>query len=99
MSAPANNGLAIAALILGIVSLFGLCCYGVPGVLFGIAAIVCGQLAKKAILASNGVQGGAGMAKAGFIMGIVGVALGIMALIAIVAFIGLGGLDSATTNY
>jgi hypothetical protein len=98
-SAPPNNGLAIAALVLGIASIFGLCCYGFPGTLLGTAAIVCGHLAKRTIIASNGAQGGAGMAKAGFIMGIVGVVIGVIAFIAIVIFIGLSGMESIPTDY
>jgi hypothetical protein len=86
MSAPPTNGMAIAALILGIVSVLGICCYGLPGFVLGIAAVVLGAIARKNINASNGTQVGGGMATAGLIMGIVGVALGIIVAI-MMAFI------------
>lgn len=96
---PPTNGLAIASLILGIVGVLGLCCYGVPGLLLGIGAIVCGHLSKKAIEASNGTQGGAGMAKAGFILGIVSVVLGVIAVALVIVFFGIASMGTFPTDY
>ncbi len=81
---PKNNTKALLSLIIGIVSLpFGFCC-SIFG-LVGIAAIVLGNMAKKEIAASGGAQTGAGMAKAGFILGIVGTVLAVvMAIVSIV---------------
>jgi hypothetical protein len=63
-----TNGLAIASLILGIV---GWLACGVGSVL----AIIFGFIASAQIRDSRGRQGGSGMAKAGIILGFVGVAL------------------------
>ena len=78
---PASNQKALWSMILGILSLF--CC----GVLTGIAAIVLSQQAKKEIAASGGMQTGSGQAQAGFVLGIIGIALTVVGLI---AYVGLG---------
>jgi hypothetical protein len=78
---PAGNQKALWSMILGILSLF--CC----GVLTGIAAIVLSQQAKKEIAASGGMQTGSGQAQAGFVLGIIGIALTVVGLI---AYVGLG---------
>lgn len=61
--APPTNGLATAALVLGLVSL-AFCVTGIP-------AVICGHMARGQIRASNGTQGGDGMALAGLILGYV----------------------------
>ena len=64
-AAPAGrNGKALWSLISGIVGL--LCCSPL-----GIVAIILGRQAQSEIEASGGAQEGAGMAKAGFIIGII----------------------------
>lgn len=67
---PINSGLAVASLVMGILSLF--CCG-----LLALPAIICGHLARREIAASNGALGGDGMARAGMIIGyvVVGIAL------------------------
>jgi Domain of unknown function (DUF4190) len=60
-----TNGKAIAALILGIVSIV-LCL----GYLAGVPAIILGRMAKKEIDQGNGT--GEGLAQAGFITGLIG---------------------------
>ena len=67
-----TNGLAIAALVLGILWI-----YGVGSVL----AIVFGHVAMGQIDGSNGRQSGRGMALAGAILGYVGAALMVLVLI------------------
>jgi hypothetical protein len=75
-----TNGLAVAALVVGILSLpFGFACGS--GVLFGIAAIVLGFLGRKKANDEMGGQG-AGMALAGIITG----ALGLLISVAFVLF-------------
>jgi len=76
MAVPSSNQKALWSMILGIVSLF--CC----GVITGIVAIVLAQQAKKEIAASGGMQTGAGQAQAGFVLGIIGVALTVVGLFA-----------------
>lgn len=69
-----TSQLAIWALVTGIL---GFCCGPI-----GIAAIILGQRGKQQIDRSGGRQSGRGMAQAGFILGIIGVALWIIAAIA-----------------
>lgn len=64
----ATNGLAITALILGILGLLGNCfCFG--GILSPVAAVL-GFMGKKK--ADSGQAGGRGMALAGLILGVLG---------------------------
>lgn len=84
-----TNGLAITSLILGIVSIPMLLCYG-SGVLFGIAALITGLIARGQINKSGGAQGGGGMALAGIITGGIGGVLvgGAIIVIAILLLLG-----------
>jgi uncharacterized protein DUF4190 len=64
-----KSGKAIAALILGILSLIA------PfGIVFGLIAIVLGVIGRKEIAADSGLEG-AGMALAGIITGAIGSAI------------------------
>ena len=62
--APRTNSLAVASLLLGLLSLF------VP---FAILAVILGHVARSQIRKSAGRQKGAGMALAGLILGYLGV--------------------------
>jgi len=64
-----SNKKALWSMILGILS--PLCC----GVILGPVAIVLSNQAKAEIAATGGVQPGAGQAKAGFILGIIGIVI------------------------
>lgn len=78
---PPTNGKATAALITGIVSVvLAFCCIGA---LSGIVAIILGIRARGEIQATNGQQGGDGMALAGIITGLVSILLG-LAMLAVV---------------
>lgn len=74
-----SNKKALWSMILGIISI--LCC----GLVTGPIAIVLANQAKGEIAATGGVQPGAGQAKAGFILGIIGIVLWVLGLIARVA--------------
>ena len=63
-----SNGLAIASLVVGIVSLPSTCCYGFGGPL-GIVWLVLGFLARRQIRDSGAAQQGDGLAIAGMITG------------------------------
>lgn len=77
--APAGtSGMAIASLVLGIVGILSCGC-----LVFSILAIVFGRIANRDIVA--GTKSGAGLAKAGFILGIIGVALGVVYWIVVIA--------------
>jgi hypothetical protein len=77
------------ALVVGIISpILGLCC-AIIG-LVGIVAVVLGRNAQKEIAASNGRLTGEGMAKAGVILGIIGISLGVLMTILNVVLLVLG---------
>ncbi|MEI8337280.1 MAG: DUF4190 domain-containing protein [Actinomycetes bacterium] len=84
MASPGTNGYAIASLVL---SLVGLCGIG------SILAIVFGNMAKKEIAISG--EGGSGLAKAGVIIGWIG--LGIV--VAYFAVVVIAIFASAGRNY
>ena len=78
LQAGRTNSLAIVSLILGVVSIPMLFCYG-GGIPFGIAALITGLIARRQIKESGGAQNGEGMALAGTILGgIVGVFFGLV---------------------
>ncbi len=88
-SQPATNGLAITSLVLGILGLLGLCfCFG--GILSPVA-LVLGHLGKKKADQSNGAIGGRGMAKAGFILGIIGTILFVILVVWFIVALATGG--------
>jgi hypothetical protein len=76
---PQESGLAIASLVMGIVSMAG------PGLLLGIPAIITGAIALKRKLA------GRGLALAGLITGIVSTVLSLL-FIAFIVFIMIWGM-------
>ena len=69
-----DNGLAVASMVCGIISMVS-CCYG--GFIFGAAAIVFSILAKKKFTGKNT------MAKLGLIFGIVGLVIATISAIVI----------------
>lgn len=71
-----NSSMAVASLVMAILSL--ICCG-----LLAIPAVICGHLARRDIAASNGTMTGGGMALAGLI---IGYALIIFVLVAILFF-------------
>jgi len=68
-----TNGLQIAGLVCGILAICTSCCYGIPGIIFGIAGLIC------AIIGNN--KGKTGVGTAGLVCSIVGIVLGVAALI------------------
>ncbi len=91
----AASGQAVAALILGILSI--LC----MGIFTGIPAIVLGSIELKAIKAGKAPQSGEGMAKVGYILGIIGTVFTCLAALAAVAIAILGvslGTSEALKN-
>ena len=74
---PKNSTKAVVALVIGVISpILGFCCafFG----LVGIAAVVLGRQAQKEIATSGGMITGAGMAKAGVVLGIIGAAIAVV---------------------
>jgi hypothetical protein len=72
--APGNlpKGLAIASMVLGILSLVGCCLWPISGPI-GVVAVALGFMAKSK--ADSGTGGGKGMAIAGLVCGIIGTLL------------------------
>jgi hypothetical protein len=90
--APQNHGGATTSMWLGIGSLASLllgmaCCVTIPGVLAAPFAWWLGAKSKRQIDAEPGRFGNRGMAQAGFVMGIIGTILGILAIAGIIIFI------------
>ncbi|MBO7472438.1 MAG: hypothetical protein J6Y71_10655 [Ruminococcus sp.] len=98
--APAAGGskvLSIVSLVCGIVAilatLLSCCCTGAPNLIFGIAALVTGILAKKKNCE------GQGMALAGIIMGGVAVAAGLVWVIWMIISLATGTASSLTKSF
>lgn len=78
-----THGLAVASLVLGIIGIPGMF-LGI-GFLFALLAIIFGAVAKGKIRKSGGFYTGKGMATAGLILGIIPMALFVLALIILLA--------------
>ena len=94
---PPTEGMAIAALVLGIISIPGICCYGIVGVAAGVTAIVLGRMALTKITTSGGTIGGRGFAQAGWICGLVGAVLGLIIGLIQLAFLIFGATSGFGT--
>lgn len=77
--APPSSGLAIAALVCGILAIPGACCC-YAGIPVGIAGAVMGGIAMSKAKNSPDTHGGGGMALAGLICGIIGAVITIVLL-------------------
>jgi hypothetical protein len=100
VATPQNEGLAVAAMVIGIVSLVLACGYGI-GLLGSPAALVMGRISMKRIDRSGGQLGGRGMAQAGFILGIIGsilLVLTVVVLVVVVVAAANGAFDE-TSGY
>lgn len=92
------KGFAIASMILGICAICFCWCYGIVGLACGIVGLVLAFSYKK----KNGFL--KGMATAGFVCSIIGIALSVVVIIyfiCVFAFVGsaLGGTFSALTRH
>ncbi|MFF6916731.1 DUF4190 domain-containing protein [Streptomyces sp. NPDC012466] len=76
-----QNGMGVAAMVLGIISCALFCLYGVVSLVTGILAVVFGIKGRKR--AEAGVATNHGQAQAGLIMGIIGIILGITVIVLI----------------
>ncbi len=82
---PRTNSLAVAGLVLGLLSVTcGLCCYGLP---FNIAGIICSSVALGQIRREPAQQG-RGFAIAGLVLSILSIGLSILLALANFAFNG-----------
>ena len=81
-------------LILGIASIITCCCYGIPGLICGIIAIVLANKATQVYKLAPENYSDYGNVKAGKIMGIIGVALSIILLIALICYVAYFGWET-----
>ena len=86
-SAAPQNGMGTAALVMGILQFF---CLGIIG---SILALVFGRIGLKRVEAGQATNAGA--AKAGVILGIIGIAIQVIALIVIVILAATGSSTPA----
>ncbi len=84
-----TNGLAIASLIVSIISLLGCCCSGLIGIIAGIAGLILGIMANK--------NGKSGMATAGIVISIISIVFGVAFMIIGVVF--AGAIEEAMSAY
>jgi hypothetical protein len=94
-----TNGLAVASLVLGLVSvILGFGC----SVLFGLAgpaALILGKQAQRRADTSGGQVGGRGMATVGYTLGIIGTIILVLQIAFIVYLVASGkGLDIGTNT-
>ncbi len=85
---------ATLVLVMGILSIIGCCCYGAPGLIFGIIAIILGGKATKIYKENPENYSGYGNVQAGKIMGIIGVIFSVLAIAYIVWVISYFGMDA-----
>ncbi len=81
-------------LVMGILSVVGCCCYGLPGLICGIVAVVVGQKATNLYKEAPENYSGYDNVKAGKIMGIIGIVLSIIFTIYIIWVISMIGLEA-----
>ena len=90
--APTTDAKAVAALVLGILSLVGTMCWlGAP---LGVPAIILGALAIRDVRRSEGMTGGVGLATAGIVTG----ALGSVVFACFVGFVIFAALKGGTSS-
>jgi hypothetical protein len=80
-----TSTLAIVSLLLAILAVPAIACFGCGGLAFGVTAVVTGIVARRSIAASDGAETGAGVAVAAIVVGaiaaLVGLAFGLIMLL------------------
>lgn len=100
LQAPASNGMAIAAMVLGIASCVLFCfCWGIPSMICGVLAIVlAGQAERELALRGGSPREAAVQAKTGRICGIIGLCLAVVMLLLGIVFVAIGVMEEASKN-
>lgn len=80
-------------LVFGILSIVGCCCYGVVGLIFGIAALVMSKKATEIYNAKPNLYIGFQNVKTGRILAIIGIILSALYLITIIIILVIFGMD------
>ncbi|AJR03970.1 CCC motif membrane protein [Siansivirga zeaxanthinifaciens] len=81
-------------LVMGILSIVGCCCYGAPGLIFAIIAIILGTKATNIYKEAPENYDGYGNVKAGKIMGYIGLILSILFVVFIIWIITYFGWET-----
>jgi hypothetical protein len=91
-AAPRTDGLAIASLVIGILSI--ICSAGCLGIILGPIAAIMGFIARQRIATSGGALGGGALALVGLVLGIIGFVLSVGAFF----LIALSGTFNSTSG-
>ena len=78
---------AVATLILGILSIVGGCCYGIPGIIMAIIALVISANSNKLLKAKPEGYSDAGNHKAGRICAFIGLGLGALWFLFLIVYV------------
>ncbi len=90
-----NTGMAIASLVLGILSLV-LSFFGI-GFILGIVAVVLGHIQKSNIAKNPEVYGGSGLALGGLITGYIAIGFAVLSLFLFTGLLALFGIGLAAS--
>lgn len=85
---------ATAVLILGILSILTCCCYGIPGLLLGIIALILHKKDKDLYLSNPSVYTNYSNLNTGYILSIIGIVLSVLCILMMVWFISVIGWDA-----
>ena len=85
---------ATAVLILGILSMITCCCYGIPGLIFGIIALILAAGDQKRYNVDPDAFTNYGNLKAGKILAIIGIVLSVLVIVLLVFLVLSLGLDA-----
>lgn len=93
---PPANGMGVAALVLGIISVVGFCLYGLS-ILLGVLALIFGIIGRRRV--RRGEANNAGMALAGIILGSIGAVISAVFLALVIwAVVNGDSLDDTEDN-
>ncbi|SNR16369.1 CCC motif membrane protein [Tenacibaculum jejuense] len=85
---------ATTVLVLGILSILACCCYGVPGILLGVVALILHKKDKDLYLSNPNVYTNYSNLNTGFILSIVGIILSVIFIMMIFWAISMIGWDA-----
>lgn len=81
-------------LIFGILSIIGCCCYGLPGLIFGIIALVLAKTAKETYLSNPELYSGYNNVNTGKILSIIGIIFSVLYILTIIVVLVIyGGVE------
>lgn len=85
---------ATAVLVLGILSIVGCCCYSIPGLVFGIIALVLAKKDKEQYLADPSLYSNYSNLNTGRILAIIGLIFSTLSLLTMMGMLIFGGQDA-----